>query len=456
MAEIPLSAKIYLNRWKPRPYQIAICDALENKGYKKILAIWPRRAGKDITALNLCVRQCLKRVGTIFYVLPTFGSARRIIWDALTNDGMRILDFIPPEIIESRNEQQMRLRFINGSVLQLLGSDTYDTTLVGTNAMGIVFSEYALSDEKAYAYAKPILAANDGFVMFITTPRGKNHVWNLYNIALQNPNEFFVSKLTVADTGHIDMHEIQREVASGEISEDLVQQEYYTSFDLGIEGSYYSKYLDRMRVKGQIGDVPWESGHKVHSAWDLGVRDSTAIIFFQIIGQTIRIIDCYEGSKVGLEHYAKVLAQKEYQWGKHFGPHDIAVMELGSGITRIEKARQLGINFTVVPKVGIEDGIEAVRSALSKIWIDQKECKALLNALENYRQEFDIKRKVYSAKPLHNWASNYADAMRYLAVALPLCRDGTTPEELNRRYNDAVFGTQSHLPAVFRDDLPNY
>lgn len=449
--EVSVETKIHLNRWKPLPFQIPICDALENKGYKKILAIWPRRSGKDYTAFNLCIRQCLKRVGTVFYVLPTFGSARRIIWDAIDNNGFRLLDFVPHEIIESKNEQQMRIRFKNGSVLQLLGSDTYDTTLVGTNAIGIVFSEYALSDERAYQYARPILAANNGFVMFVSTPRGKNHLWALYNIAMANPNEYYVSKLTINDTQHVPIYEIMKDVASGEISEDLLQQEWYTSFDLGVEGSYYSKYIDRMRLKGQIGSIGWESSHKVYTAWDLGVRDSTAIIFFQIIGQTVRIIDCYENSKVGLEHYAKIVNQKEYQYGKHFGPHDIAVMEFGSGLTRIEKARQLGINFTVTPKIGIEDGIEAVRSALSKVWIDQTECKILIRALENYRQEFDVKRKVYSAKPLHDSNSNFADAMRYLAVSLPLCREGSSPEDLNKRYNDAMNG-QSHLPAMFRDD----
>jgi hypothetical protein len=236
------------------------------------------------------------------------------------------------------------------------------------------------------------------------------------------------------------------------MSEDLIQQEYYTSFNMGIEGSYYAKYIDKMRIRGQIGQVPWESAFKVNTAWDLGVRDSTSIIFFQSIGQTIRIIDYYENSKEGLEHYIQVLESKPYSYGKHIAPHDIKVREFGSGITRIEKARQLGVKFTVAEDISIVDGIEAVRSSLSKIWIDEDKGKSLIDALENYRSEFDVKREVYNSKPLHNWASHAADCMRYLCISLPKVRDGMTGEDIDRRYSEAMYGTNSRMPAIFRDE----
>lgn len=228
------------------------------------------------------------------------------------------------------------------------------------------------------------------------------------------------------------------------------------SFDLGIEGSYYSKYLDRMRVRSQIGQVPWEAGFKVHTAWDLGVRDSTTIIFFQTIGQTVRIIDCYENNKEGLEHYVNVLQNKPYSYGRHIAPHDIKVREFGTGITRLEKARQLGISFTVSSNLSIEDGIEAVRSTLGKVWIDEMSCQPLLKALESYRQEFDAKKKVYKSQPLHDWSSHFADCMRYLCINLPKTADGMTAEMLERNYQEAYYGRDvSRIPAVFRDDLPS-
>jgi len=211
-----------------------------------------------------------------------------------------------------------------------------------------------------------------------------------------------------------------------------------------------------MRIDGRIGDVPWESNFKVNTAWDLGVRDSTTIIFWQSVGTTIRIIDCYENSKEGLEHYAKVLESKPYLYGKHIAPHDIAVKEFGSGMTRLEKARQLGIKFVVADNISVVDGIEAVRSTLNRVWIDQSKCVPLIKALENYRQEYDVKNRVYKSQPLHSFASHFSDSMRYLSVSLPKTRDGLSAQELDKRYQEAVLGSGSGLPAVFRDDLGRY
>lgn len=452
--QIKVETQIKLDKFQPRPYQIPILDAIENKGYRRVVAILPRRAGKDLTAFHLCIRQCLKKVCVIYYIFPTYSQAKKVIWDSITNSGERILDFIPDELVHSKNSQEMKIRFKNGSLLQLVGSDNFDT-LMGTNPQGVVFSEYALQDPRAYQFIRPILTANDGWALFISTPRGKNHLWSLYQVA-QNSDDWFAYKLSVEDTGHIPLAEIEKERADGLMSEDLIMQEYYCSFDMGVEGSYYGKYLDRMRVKGQIGQVPWESAFKVHTAWDIGVRDSTTILFFQVIGQTVRIIDCYEHSKEGLEHYVNVVESKPYSYAKHIAPHDIKVREFGSGITRFEKARQLGIIFTLANDVSIVDGIEAVRTSCSKIWIDEVSCKDLIKALENYRQEFDAKKRIYKSHPLHDWSSHYADAMRYLCVSLPKTRDGASPEELDKRYQEAMYGTASNMPSVFRDDMPNY
>lgn len=448
-----VETQIKLNRFKPREYQLPILDAIENKGYKRVLAILPRRAGKDITAWNLCIRQCLRKICVVYYIFPTYSQAKKVIWDSITNTGERILDYIPNEVIDSKNGQEMKIRFKNGSLLQLVGSDNFDS-LMGTNPQLCVFSEYALQDPRAYQYIRPILAANDGIALFISTPRGKNHLWELYEIARQNPN-WYCLKLTVEDTMHIPLSEIEKDRAEGLISDDLIQQEYYTSFTMGIEGSYYAKYLDRMRVRGQIGMVPWESSFKVHTAWDIGTRDSTTIIFFQVVGQVIRIIDCYEKNKEGLEHYVKILEGKPYSYGKHICPHDMGVLEFGSGITRIEKARQLGVKFTMANNVLVADGIEAVRSALSKIWIDEAACLPLIKALENYRQEFDVKRKVYKSQPLHDWSSHFSDSMRYLCVSLPKTSDGLTQADVDRQRNEALYGGSGPTSGFFRDDIPN-
>lgn len=446
--------KIHLNKFKPRPYQLPICDAFENKGYKKIICVMPRRAGKDVLCWNLMIRAALKTIGVYFYIFPTYAQAKKVIWDSLTNDGTRFIDYIPESLVASANGQEMKIRLTNGSLIQLIGSDNIDS-IVGSNPRMVVYSEAALQDPRAYQFIRPILAANDGSCIFISTPRGKNWFYELFQIALHTPS-WFSYKLTLDETQHIPIREIERERAEGIMSEDLIQQEYYTSWDMGVEGAFYSRYIDRMRLQGRIDDVPWVSEHKVHTSWDLGMRDATSIIFFQTIGQTIRLIDCYENSGLGLDHYVKVLQQKPYVYGKHIGPHDIKVRELGTGMSRLEKARQMGLSFTVAPDLSIEDGIESVRAATSKMWIDAVKCAPLIKALENYRHEYDAKKKAYKNSPLHDWSSNFADSCRYLAISLPKTRDGASPEDIDRNYREAMGGSQSHLPSVFRTDLPNY
>lgn len=447
-----VETRIKLDRFKPREYQLDLCRALEGGKYKRLLCIWPRRAGKDVCAFNLIVRAALRRVGVYYYIFPTYSQARKVIWDSITNSGEKFLDYIPKEVVKSTNSTEMKIHLINESLIQLIGSDNIDA-LMGTNPIGIVFSEYAMQDPRAYQFLRPILLGNKGFALFISTPRGKNHLWEMYNIAL-NSDEWFCSKLTIMDTDHISAHDIQQEVNEGLISEDLAQQEYYTSFTMGVEGAYYSKYLDKLRLNGQIGQVPWEPTFKVHTVWDIGVRDSTAIIFFQTIGQTIRLIDYYEKNKEGLEHYINVINNKPYLYGRHIFPHDIKVREFSSGLTRVDKLRQLGIKATVADDYLITDGIEAVRSTLPRCWFDEVKCKRLINCLENYRQEYDSKKKVYKPNPLHNEFSHGADAFRYLCTSLPKVRDSLSPQELDKRFLEARYGAQGHLPSVFRDDLP--
>ena len=448
--KMAVETKIYLNKFKPHAWQVPIFTAIENQGFKKVLAIWPRRSGKDVTAFNIAIRQALKKTCVIYYLFPTYSQGKKVLWDSVTNSGQRILDYIPRELIKNKNSQEMRITLINDSIIQIVGSDNVDS-LVGTNPQGCIFSEYALQDPRAYQFIRPILTANDGWALFVSTPRGKNNLWELYQIALHSP-DWHVSKLTLDDTNHIPLIEIERERAEGIMSEDLIQQEYYTDFTLGVEGSYYSKIMDKMRLNNQFGKVPYEPGFKVNTAWDLGVRDTTTIIFFQVVGQSVRVIDCYENNREGLEHYVSLINSKPYVYGKHIAPHDIKVKEWGSGITRIEKARQLGISFVIAPNALIVDGIESVRSNLNKMWFDEDKCALLIKALENYRQEYDSKKKVYAMRPLHNWASHFADAFRYLCISLPRTRDGLSATELDKRYHETVYGESDDRTFFTKDN----
>ena len=450
---------IKLNKFKPRDYQFPIYKAIASEGgtYRKLLCVLPRRAGKDVLMWNLMIRAAIKEVGNYFYCLPTFAQARSVIWDSITNSGERFLDFIPPELIAKIRNDTMQIVLVNGSQIKLVGSDSYDTSIIGTNPKMIVFSEYALADENAYKLAAmPILRANNGIVCLISTPRGKNHMYELYQIAKNSP-DWFTYFLTVEDTKHIDIDEIKREIASGEMSEDMARQEYFCSFEMGQEGALYAKYIQNMRLKGQIGIVPWEPYHKVFTAWDLGIADPTCIIWFQVIGELVRIIDYYEASDRSMDHFARIVLDKPYVYAHngHFPPHDIMARESARGLTKREMYKELGIKFTDPVQIDIEVGIELVRRTFSKMWIDEKNCKQLIKALENYRYEFDNKLKRYKNNPLHDWSSHASDSMRYLCAALPKCRNGTGPEELEKRYQEAMYGHNNRFSGPFNDG-PGY
>jgi hypothetical protein len=417
-------------------------DAIINKGYKRVLVIMGRRAGKDVVAFNITLIMALKRVGVYFYLLPTYSQGRKVIFDSITSDGIRFLDYIPKELIAKINSQEQKITLVNDSVIQICGTDNIDT-LVGTNPVGCVFSEYALQDKRAYEFLRPALLVNGGWALFVSTPRGKNHLWDLYNIALNNPEEWFVYKKGVDETHHVSLDEIAKEEAEGLMSHDLIQQEYFVNFQIGAQGAYYAKYIDRLKLNSQITFVPWDPSLPVNTALDIGVRDSTSIIFFQYKNSFVNIIDVYENSKEGLEHYIALIKSKPYQYKYHIAPHDMRVREFTTGMARIDKARQLGIEFIIAENISIMDGIEAVRTTLPRCYIDQVKCGKLIRALENYRQEWDERREVYKPMPVHDQYSHFADAMRYLCISLNTISDGSSAADLDRRFAQATGQGQS-------------
>lgn len=403
------------------------------------------------------IRAAIRRVGIYYYILPNAVQARRVMFDGITSDGERIIDYIPNQLVDNINIQQMKVVFKNGSIIQFVGSDRFDS-LRGTNPVGVVLSEMAYQHPQVYPTLRPILAGNDGWFIGISTPQGHNFYYDLYKVAERDKDNWFRMFLTVDDTKHISRAEIDREIESGEISMDMAEQEYSCSFSLGAIGAYYAKYLTTMETNHQIGPVDWEPNYPVHTAWDLGIRDQTCILFFQILERRIHIIDMYKKSDVGLEHYIHYLQSLPYTYGKHIAPHDIEVREFTSGgITRKQKAAQLGIRFIVAPKVSIMDGIEAVRTTLSRIYIDNKKCVPLLAALRNYRKEYNTATKTYKDKPLHDHHSDVCDSLRYMCLSLPKIQTTSDPEALERRYQEAMYGNdQSNMPNIFRNDVPRY
>jgi phage terminase large subunit len=398
--------------WDPRTYQMPLWNYLLDGG-KRAVVIWHRRAGKDATALNWTVLASQLRVGLYWHLLPTYNQGRKIIWDGITKEGKPFLSAWPRELIKSVNNTDMKMELANGSMWQVVGTDYVDR-LVGSNPVGCVFSEYSLQDPRAWELIRPILAENGGWALFVYTPRGKNHGYERYLKAKLNP-KWFTQLLTVADTGAIPLQAIQDERDDG-MSEEMVQQEFYCSFEAGIPGAYYSQQLALARVQNRIGVIPIYSDLPVDTHWDLGMDDSTAIWFTQDVGREIHAIDYYETSGEGLPHFVKVLREKPYVYRHHNGPHDLKVRELGTGKSRKEVARSLGINFNVAKKIAQqEDGIEMVRNIFPHVWFHEKNCERGISALENFRKEYDEKKKTFSSQPVHDWSSHGAKAFQTLA-----------------------------------------
>jgi phage terminase large subunit len=413
MAEAP---QINLpNGWKPREYQMPLWRYLEGGG-KRAVVVAHRRWGKDSVACNFTATAAMQRVGLYWHLAPELSQVRKIVWDGIDRHGRRVIDqAFPKELRESSNDNAMRIRLVNGSVWQAVGSDNIDS-LVGSNPIGVVFSEYALANPQAWELMRPILSENGGWALFISTPRGENHFADLYNMAQKTPG-WFAELSTVADTGAISPEAIAQDRATG-MPESLIKQEYYCSFQAGVAGAYFSEQMEKATEEGRITNVPWEPSLPVHTAWDLGLDDQTSIWFFQRLRQEIRLIDYLEDSGAALDHYTRELNRKPYTYGDHFLPHDVEVRELGTGRSRRSMLRGLGLDVRVVPKLPVEDGINAVRSILPRCWFDADKCERGIKALRSYRTEFDAAAGTFKARPLHDWSCHAADAFRYLALSI--------------------------------------
>ncbi len=403
-------------------------------------------SGKDFMAWQLAFWQCLAHKCTVFYVFPTQAQARSAIWSGITIDGQSFLDYIPPELIYKKNEARMEITFVNGSILALKGSNNFDS-LRGTNPYMCIFSEYSYQSPDAWTlFLQPVLRANDGIAIFISTPFGKNHLYSLYEIAKNSPDTWYCDLLTVEDTGHIDVQEIKDDVAKGLISEDQMLQEYYCSFTQGVEGSIYGKYINNLRLDNRITTVPHEPGHPVHVAWDLGWNDSTALIWFQSIGKVVNLIDTYECNRKPLEHYVNIIKDKDYTYGTHFLPHDGKNHELIAGISRERKLRDLGLNIKILERVRIVDRIEQARCMFARLWMDETKSAPLIKALENYRREWDDRLKRYKDNPLHDWSSHLSDCFSYMAMALQHTKRGMTQQDADELRRKALMKNTGQGP----------
>lgn len=416
------------NEWLPRPLQVPLWQHMQqDREGLRAVAVWHRRFGKDSTALNVTASKMDDRVGVYWHMLPEYAQGRKVIWDAIDKQGRRVIDQAFPKALRKRTiNDEMKIEWHNGSIWQVVGSDSYNS-LVGSNPVGVVFSEFSIAKPAAWDYIRPILRENGGWAIFIYTPRGKNHGKRMADLARrlaqEEPDKWFFQELTVKDTGLEHLAEEERREG---MSDEMVEQEYYLSWEGAVPGAYYSKDLTRARREGRITKVPFQPGVPVNTFWDLGLSDSTSIWFHQHVGIQHRWLRAYENSGEGPSHYMQKLQeyamQYGYVYGRHYMPHDAEYETLTSvhnkdGRCAKDQFETLGLrNIEVVARIDdITVGINLVRSMLSQCWFDAEGCEQGLDALQQYHKVYDEKQQCFKDMPHRDWSTHYADAFRQWA-----------------------------------------
>lgn len=404
------------NNWKPRPYQLKLWQYLESGG-KDAWQIAHRRWGKDDVALHWTAFAAHQRVGGYWHMLPEASQARKAIWDAVNpHSGKRRIDeAFPKSLRDSTRENEMFIRFKNGSSWQVVGSDNYDS-LVGSPPVGIVASEWALAKPQARAYLRPILRENGGWWLTITTPRGNNHCKRAVD-ALREVESAYVSISTVNDTGMFTDEELDQERKAymaeygTSIGAALFDQEYLCSFDAAIIGSIFGKDIKAAEMQGRIKDVPYDPKKLVFTSWDLGEGDATSCWFFQFDGLKRRYIDYYECNREKTSHYLSMLAGKGYDYDTHYLPHDAEHNHMDAEKSIAGQFRSNGFNVQVIKNTPKKLQIAAGSNAIAAAEFDKERCAVGLEALRNYRWNYNKALDETTNTPVHDWASHPADAL---------------------------------------------
>jgi phage terminase large subunit len=409
------------NGWSPRWYQRPLWDYLENGG-KRAIGIWHRRAGKDDVLLNRTAVAAFERPATYWTALPEYAQARKALWAAVDpHTGKRRIDMaFPHEVRETTNEQEMFIRFKNGSTWQLIGSDRYNS-LVGAGVAGVTFSEFALANPSAWGYIRPMLEENNGWAAFITTPRGKNHAYAMLKMAEQNP-KWFAEVLSIHDTKALTEEQLKESMEEyialygADMGRAQFEQEYDCSFEAAILGAYWGGEMFAAESSGRIGVVPVDRNHPVHTAWDLGKAVNNPIWCFQVIAGRLKIVDFYRPESDDLNDWIKWLEDRAYN-GDDYVPDDVMDFIWGAKHTRWDLLKAAKRKPKLVKRIAVAEGIHAGREAIKVADFDAERCELGIEGLKNYRREWDDELKTFRENPVKDWAEHIGSSWRYLGLA---------------------------------------
>jgi hypothetical protein len=452
------------NAWHPMQHQKQMMDYLFKGGNfpdrKRAFACWHRRAGKDAVMINTLAVASQLRVGTFWHLLPTLNQGRKVIWNGIDASGRRVIhQAFPKELIDVPNENEMTLRLKNGSFYQVVGSDNYNS-LVGSNPVGVVFSEWALADPQAWNFVRPILLENGGFAAFITTPRGKNHAHAMMKMARAS-DDWFYSHKTVDMTERNDGSRIitpamvEQERGEG-VPEEVIQQEYFCSWE-GINfGSIYGHVLRRYEDHQCVFPEAWNPRYPVFTAWDIGHRDATSIWFYQIIHDEVFIIDFREGTGGDVDDWLIVMKSLPYAYGTPTLPHDAKNKTFTTKYTSAERFYAAQLRPYIVPNMSIAAGIQAARSLFKHVWFNTGNANVVkgIEHLEQYHYEYDEVLKTFSLSPAHDEHSHASDAFRMLALSENVMRVSGPKQTIAGNPSHAPLnpvGRALHLENLFAD-----
>ncbi len=413
------------------------------QGKTRIVRVCHRRYGKDIDTLSIVIALAHTRVGSYLYGFPEFGQAKSVLWEGIDNDGIPFFDRIPKELIALNkfgqpdiNETELKVKFKCGSLLQLVGTDRFDKSIIGRNPVCFVGSEHPISNPQAWEMTRPILEANGGIAIFPFTPRGKNHGWRLFKTAqrlhdvpgskwwLEHQDVLATAPFRPDGEGPKTRADVDHLVKEEDMDPNIAEQDYFLSFEGALAGAIFGEYATRAYDEERFTPVACDPGLPVHTYWDLGIRDNMTILFMQETPHQTRIIDFFEGQGKGLEFYAKVLKEKPYAYGSHYAPHDAEVRDLGSGFSRRDTMQSLGFNWRVLKRSPLQDGIDAVRRNFSRLWVDTRNCTPVIESMREYRRKWDSKNREYMKDPVHDVHSHRMDALRVWAMAGQIGRVG--------------------------------
>ena len=356
---------------------------------------------------------------------PMYAQAKSVIWNGLDYDGRPFIDSIPRCLIAKKNEARMTIDLINGSKLVLAGSNNYDS-LMGTNPITIIYSEFSLHNPLARQYLNPILVQNDGLEILNYTPRGMNHGYEVYEAVREN-EKYHVEHLSIEHTFKHDGARIITDLHVEDakmrgMSEELIQQEFFVNFQIGNLGAYFTREMAELEREGRLTNLVCNPNLPLHTVWDLGGTDATAGWLFQIEGRFINLLhilhDTGQPLKFYLDKAEQIRMSLRCEWGNHYMPHDVKQKHQGweHVESRLIQARRHGWFFQVTPIVNFDDGIEAIRYIFPRLRLDKNNCFIGIRAMREYQREYDDSTSHYKPKPLDNWATHIVDALRYLAI----------------------------------------